>query len=81
MPGFWMDETSGALAPVVRAYLRGETLDGAQLALMRAYLRQWILEFPGAEAAELRERVNDLVDNAALRNWLYDALDYGIDPL
>lgn len=81
MPGYWMDETSGVLAPVVHAYLRGEALDGAQLATFRAYLRQWVLDLPGAGAMKLRLRIDDLVTTEALRKWLYDALDDGIDPL
>lgn len=81
MPGYWMNETGGALQPAVRAYLRGEQLDGAQLALFRAYLRQWVLDLPGAGAMKLRLRIDDLVDMEALRRWLYDALDDGIDPL
>ena len=81
MAGYWMNETGGELGPAVRAYLRGDELDGRQLALMRAYLRQWMLDMVGPEAAALRERVDSLVDRAALRRWLFDALDDGIDPL
>lgn len=42
VPGFWMNETSGVLAPVVRAYLSGARLGERPVAVMRAYLRQWV---------------------------------------
>lgn len=80
-PGYWMYETTGVLAPVIRAYLAGDTLDGAQVATFRAYLRQWMLEMVGPEAAELRRRLDSVTDTDTLRRWLYDALDIGIDPL
>lgn len=81
MPGYWMNETGPILQPAVHAYLRGEDLDNEQLGAFRAYLRQWMLEMRGPGAAELRERIDAIVDVAILRRWLYDALDYGIDPL
>jgi hypothetical protein len=81
-PGFWMNETSGTLRPVVERYLRGETLTPTHIAIMRAYLRQWMAgDFRGPEVARLRERVNDIRDMPSLTSWLEDALDAGIDPL
>ncbi|HSR77787.1 MAG TPA: hypothetical protein VLN57_14495, partial [Xanthobacteraceae bacterium] len=41
-PGFWMYETSGTLRPAVEAYLKHERLTEANIAALRAYLRQWI---------------------------------------
>lgn len=81
MPGYWMNETGPILQPAVMAYLRGEDLDTAQLGAFRAYLRQWMLEMVGPEAAALRERIDTIVNVATLRRWLFDALDEGIDPL
>jgi hypothetical protein len=81
-PGYWMFEESGILAPVVHAYLRGEALNGMQIAIMRAYLRQWIAgDFRGPEVDDLRARVNDLTTREAISRWLYDADCACIDPL
>jgi len=82
-PGFWMDETSGRLAPVIEDYLHGKDLNPDQIALMRAYLRQWIEApgFIGPEIADLRRRVNGLISQDAIDMWIYDAVEAGADPL
>ncbi|HZF24011.1 MAG TPA: hypothetical protein VE030_11175 [Burkholderiales bacterium] len=41
-PKFWRNETGGELQPAVMAYLTGEPMTLRQIALMRAYLQQWI---------------------------------------
>jgi hypothetical protein len=41
-PGYWLHESSGVPRPAVEAYLAGEPMAEAQIAAMRAYLRQWI---------------------------------------
>lgn len=80
IPGYWMNETSGVLAPVVRSYLAGHELDEAELTTMRAYLRQWVGgAFAGAEL--LRASVDRITTTDELRRWLAEALDAGIDPL
>lgn len=91
-PGYWMYETSGVLRPAIEAYLHGGPMSEAQIAAMRAYLRQWI----GAPAwdqnphagpeerawlARMRARIDDLVSRKAINDWLDDALDGGVDPL
>lgn len=83
VPGFWMDETSGVLAPVIVAYLHGESLTLKQIAVMRAYLRQWIAApgFIGPEIDELRERVDALNSIGAIHQWIEDAVSAGADPL
>ena len=42
LPGYWMHEISGVLAPAVKAYLTGGAMTPGQIAAMRAYVRQWI---------------------------------------
>jgi hypothetical protein len=80
LPGYWMNETSGKLAPVVEKYLRGEVLTTDEVAIMRAYLRQWIAgDFQGVD--HLRLRVGRLTTTRMIREWLKDAEDIGIDPL
>lgn len=83
MPGYWMYETSGVLKPVVMAYLRGEDLSREQIATMRAYLRQWIMDaaWQGGEIDFLRDRIEDIQTMATLRAWLSTAESEGIDPL
>jgi hypothetical protein len=88
-PRFWMHESSGALRPVIEAYLRGEALNPIQVAAMRAYLRQWIGSpvwdqnpHGGAEAlARLRAAIDGLTDRAAIEQWLVEAEQKGVDPL
>jgi hypothetical protein len=91
-PGYWMHETSGMLRPAVEAYLEGGKIDMAQIAALRAYLRQWI-NAPGwdanphadaddrAELAELRARVDQLMSRTAIEDWINDVIDQGMDPL
>ncbi len=79
--GYWMYETSGVLRPVVERYLNGETLDDAGIAIMRAYLKQWMDGGPWKNAAGLGDRVASIASTAALRSWLDDAAEVGIDPM
>ena len=83
LPGYWMNETSGVLEPVVRRYLAGAELNGQELALMRAYVRQWIAvpAFVGPDVERLRAGVDAITSTATLRAWLSYALDVGVDPL
>ena len=83
VPGYWMNETSGVLEPVVRRYLGGHELEPAELATMRAYLRQWIGApgFVGPDIAHLREGLDGITTTAALRAWMGEAFDAGVDPL
>jgi hypothetical protein len=82
-PGYWMYETSGVLRPVIEAYLHGQPLTLEQIAVMRAYLRQWIAApgFIGPEIDELRGRVDGLTSRQAIREWIDDAVSAGADPL
>jgi hypothetical protein len=81
IPGYWMNETSGALEPVVNDYLNGRPLTDRQVATMRAYLRQWI-SYEGWDGVELlRVEVDDLLSSKDIQRWLDDALLLGLDPL
>lgn len=81
-PGFWMNETSGALRPAVERYLNRKTIPD-DIPIMRAYLRQWIAAdgFRGREIAQLRIDVDQIVDLASLDVWIEGALEAGVDPL
>jgi hypothetical protein len=82
-PKFWMHETTGFLAPVVEAFIRGERLTPAQVLIMRIYLRQWI-EAPvwkGEAIDKLRAALADIRNEQDITRWLDAAMNVGIDPL
>lgn len=82
IPGYWQNETSGVLRPVVMRYLDGSSLDGSDIRVMKAYLAQWMQgDWEGDEAARLRADVGKITTVADLRRWLDDAQETGIDPL
>jgi hypothetical protein len=81
-PGYWMYETSGVLRPAVEAYLRDDPMTGAQIAAMRAYLRQWIAgDWHGDGVKELRAAIDGLTSKVAIERWLDQAARLSIDPL
>jgi hypothetical protein len=82
-PGYWMNETSGVLRPAIVAYLEGDELTPAEIAAIRAYLRQWIMApaWAGPAVEELRREVDELTSRQAIKAWLDHALNEGIDPL
>lgn len=84
VPGYWMHETSGVLAPAVRAILdpAGE-LTSAHVLALRSYLRQWLAPgvYRGERVGALRARIGGLTSRASFMRWFADALEEGIDPL
>jgi hypothetical protein len=83
-PGYWMHETSGVLAPAIKAYLEAKPLTDTEIATIRAYLRQWIIApvwLPGPGLERLRQGVNGLTTRAAIDRWLKEAIHEGTDPL
>ncbi len=78
----WMNETSGRLAPAVRAYLEGRQLSRAGVMVIRAYLRQWMMgDFTGGEELEaLRRGVDYIGTTRDIDEWLEKAQGLGIDP-
>jgi hypothetical protein len=92
LPGFWRHEAFGELKPAVEAYLKRETLTLRQIALVRAYLCQWIGSgiwdangaagfIDRARLRDLRQRAGRIVTVADIDEWLALALNEGIDPL
>lgn len=84
VPGYWMNETSGVLAPAVEAYLTREEMSAEQIAAMRAYLRQWIMVgqwAPTEGVMALRMMVDGISSKRDIDRWLMLAEDEGIDPL
>jgi len=92
-PKYWRDEQSGLLAAAVRAYLDNpNAMTLRDVALLRAYLRQWIGSPVWAMApsmddrsraalAVLRASIDRIHDAAGIGNWLRAAMAEGIDPL
>lgn len=83
-PGYWMYETGGALRPAIAAYLKGEALNDEQIAVIRAYLKQWIMPDcwgPDRDLKGLRAEVETLHSRSAIDRWLGRAGEIGIDPL
>ena len=80
---FWMYETTGVLWPAIWAYLKEEPMSDAQIAVMRAYLRQWIMDdgWRGEGVNELRNAVDGLISRRAIVDWLRLAEELGLDPL
>ena len=78
-----MDETTGVLRPAVEAYLFDRPMSDAQIAAMRAYLRQWIASplWRGPDIDRLRGMVDGLLDRPAIERWLDIAFDANLDPL
>ncbi len=78
---YWMHETSGVLRPAIEAYLTAGPMTEDQIAAMRAYLRAWISSPFWGGAFDLRRRIETLTTRGAIKAWLDDAVDIGIDPL
>jgi len=82
-PGYWMHETSGVLRPAIVAFLEGGAMSAEHVRTVRAYLRQWINApcWAGDDVEHLRAGIDGLTSPAAIREWLREAYNIGIDPL
>ena len=82
LPGYWTNESTGAAASAVGAYLAGGPMTPDQRATMRAYLAQWMAaDWKGSEIEGLRARIAGLDSRTAFAKWFEDAGESGIDPL
>jgi hypothetical protein len=92
-PLFWRDEQSGQLSEAVHAYLSAVTSPTAvvmtndQFELFKAYCCYWV-EAPcwkdcgdPAGLAEVRQAMKDATDVTALREALWRAGEFCLDPL
>lgn len=83
-PKYWRYETSGVLAPAIEAYLNGKPLTVRQIALIRAYLYQWVKSpvwGPSGVLEALRLRVAAIQTADDVRAVIRAGLEIGIDPL
>jgi hypothetical protein len=88
-----MYETSGILKPAIQAYLeRKKTLSAEQIAILRAYFRQWIesgvwdnnlyaTNAAKGRLRELRSDIDNLTSVDSIDRWLQRCLEEGLDPL
>ncbi len=83
-PKYWMYETGGKLHPALMAYLTGRPLDAEQIALIAAYLRQWI-DSPvwagGSALAGLRDAARHIRTRADIELVIHTAVEMNMDPL
>lgn len=92
-PLYWRDETSGVLVPAITALVTpGQRVTAAQLRLLTAYVRQWVMAGAWdanphhcarslAELASLRAAVDNIRTVGDLQAWLAMAADMHMDPL
>jgi hypothetical protein len=83
VPGYWMNETTGALRPSIHAYLEGIVLSREHVLSIRAYFRQWMGrgDWRGAEIPALIADIDRIMTRRDISRWLQDAMELGIDPL
>jgi hypothetical protein len=91
LPLFWRDEVSGQLPAAVQAYLDnrcdGAPISDEQIALLRDYIHHyihapcWEQDAFAAELKELRGSVDGLTSSQAIADWIWKALEIGLDPL
>jgi hypothetical protein len=91
-PKYWQNETGGRLRLAVKRYLSGETLTVRDLALMHAYLRQWV-ESPAWDANPFHDRADrfalgllraaarEASSKAEIERCINFAVELGMDPL
>ena len=82
-PYFWMEEQSGALAPVVNTYMNGELLTVQQLGLLRQYLRQYLeraVLTGDAKRQLLIDRLAKMRSAREIERFAEELAEYGIEP-
>jgi hypothetical protein len=91
-PLYWRDEQSGNLAAAIEAYLTRNYSDAPtpeQIDLMRAYLEYYVSapcwNIAGnsltSEIEKLKVCAENLRTTHDIYNWLFKAMEVGLDPL
>jgi hypothetical protein len=84
-PYHWIWETGDGLRPAVERYLRHEPLSIKDIALIRAYLLQWVRApvwySADAQMVELRTAVEDIKTRGDIERSIAMAVILGMDPL
>jgi hypothetical protein len=82
-PHHWMTERSGVLERAIEAYFNGEKLAPAQLAPIKAYLRQYLeraVLAGDANRAVLLRRLETLRTTRDIERFADDIAGYGVEP-
>jgi hypothetical protein len=81
-PHFWMQETTGALAEAVDAYLDGGRISPEHLALLRLYLQQYLeraVLTGDAKRQLLVDRAGALKTAAEIEEFADEIAEYGVE--
>ena len=93
LPFYWRDEESGQLRKAVESYLdnrlHGTTITDEQIGLVRDYIVHyidapcWNTEDPELQSdlKNLRTSARELDSATEIGEWIFKALDLGLDPL
>ena len=82
-PHYWMTEQTGRLADAVEAYMNGDALAKDQLALIKAYLRQYLeraVMTGDAKRERLLEQAAALRDSREIERFADDLAEIGVEP-
>lgn len=81
-PHFWMEEQTGTLAEAVNTYMNGEQLKGAQLELIKIYLRQYIeraIMGEGADRRRLLSAIERLRTTHDVEQFADEVSEFGVE--
>ncbi len=82
-PHFWMTEQTGALEAAIDAYYAGQRITPAELALVKAYLQQYLeraMLTGDAHRGKLLARLATLRTTREIERFADELADYGIEP-
>ena len=82
-PHFWMTEQTGKLAEAMEQYFAGEKLSPVDLALLRAYLRQYLeraLMTGDASRERLLQRLERLRSVNDIEEFSDEIAEFGVEP-
>jgi hypothetical protein len=79
---FWTSEVTGQLRPAVEAYLTAAPMTPRQVAVIRAYLRQWMApdSWRGPLIDPLRTKLEEITTREDINRWVKLAEQANIDP-
>ncbi len=82
-PHFWMTEQTGKLSEAVEFYFTGEPISPEHLALIKAYLKQYVERVVMADASQrgaFLQRIGKLRTTRDIENYADELSEYGVEP-
>lgn len=82
-PHFWMTEQTGVLAEAMEEYFAGEKLSAGALAMIKAYLRQYLeraMMTGDAQRDRLLQRMEKLRTTHDIEEFADEIADFGVEP-